>query len=103
MQNCHRVPADERPAAVIRRCASHIVISLLVRAGQLPKHVSLHYLILHHVFEDCIGDFSGGIYVVTDFFKNVVVNFEVLIINRQLSTVHQDFYFLSISLDCSEV
>ena len=103
MQNCHCIPADERPAAVIRRCARHIAISLLVGAGQLPKHVSLHYHVLHHFFEDCIGDFSRGINVVTDFFKNVIVNLEVLIINRQLSSVHQDFYFMSISLDCAEV
>ena len=102
VQNRHCVPADERSAAIIGR-AGEIVVSLLVRAGELSKHISLHRNVLHHVLEDCIGDFSGCVYIVTDFFKYVLVHLEFLIVNRQLSSVHQDLNFLPISLDHAEV
>ena len=41
MQNRHCVPADKRSAAIIGR-AGKIVVSLLVRAGELSEHICLH-------------------------------------------------------------
>ena len=102
MQNGHGVSSDECPAAVIGR-TRYIVISLLVWVGELAKHISLYRSVFHHIFEDCISYFTRDIYIVADFLKHVLVNLKFLVVNRWLSCVHQNFDFLPVGLDCSEV